>query len=74
LEELKHGAGYNVSKQMNEKGQLTSNQETINTLTHSSKVKRKSEQTSRKDDAAGSLGRKEIDMRFSFTNWTLASI
>jgi len=48
--------------------------ETINTLTHSSKVKRKSEQTSRKDDAAGSLGRKEIDMRFSFTNWTLASI
>jgi hypothetical protein len=40
----------------------------------SPKVKRKHEQTSRKDDAAGSLGRKETDMRFSFTNWTLASI
>lgn len=41
LEELKHGAGYNVSKQMNEKSQPTSNKETINTLTHSSKSKEK---------------------------------
>jgi hypothetical protein len=60
---------------MNEKGQPASNKETAQTAnTLSPKVKRKHEQTSRKDDAAGSLGRKETDMRFSFTNWTLASI
>ena len=31
-------------------------------------------QTSRKDIAAGSFGRKEIDMRLSFVNSELASI
>lgn len=59
---------------VNEWKKSTNIQQWNNQYSHFSEVKRKHEQTSRKDDAAGSLGRKETDMRFSFTNWTLASI
>ena len=46
----------------------------INHKSHSTKVKTDYVQTSRKDDAAGSLGKKETDMRLSFTKSELASI